>query len=116
MPNIDTRPTVVDIEHYGGDTLSLHVTVDPLIVAGRTWAAQVRSQPASPRLDASFSIFPTATGIVAVLSSEASSNLARRKKYQGYWDLQLSDDGGDPVDTLAYGKIIVHPDVTRVET
>jgi len=50
VPDIDTRPTVINIEHYGGDTLSLHVTIDPLVEAGRTWTAQVRSLPFTPRL------------------------------------------------------------------
>lgn len=116
MPDIDTRPTVVDIEHYGGDTLSLHVTIDPLVEAGRTWTAQVRSRPASPKLDASFDIYPDSTGAFVVLSGESCLELARRRKYVGYWDLQLADvHGGDLVTTLAYGKLTIHPDVTRVE-
>lgn len=117
MANIDSRPTVIDIEHYGGDTLSLHVTVDPLVVAGRTWTAQVRSRPASAKLDASFTIYPSETGAIVVLTGEACLELARRGLYRGYWDMQLADvNGTDPVTTLAYGKMTIHPDVTRVES
>ena len=117
MPDIDTRPTVIDIDHYGGDTLSLHVTIDPLVEAGRTWTAQVRSRPASPKLDASFDIYPDSTVAFVVLSGESCLKLARRGKYRGYWDMQLADvDGDDPVTTLAYGKLTIYPDVTRVES
>jgi hypothetical protein len=117
VPNIDSRPTVIDIDHYGGDTLSLHVTIDPLVVAGRTLTAQVRSRPASPKLDATFDVYPSETGAVVVLSGESCLELARRGKYRGYWDMQLAEaDGDDPVTTLAHGKMILHPDVTRVES
>lgn len=117
MPNIDTRPTVVDIEHYGGDTLSLHVTIDSAVVAGRSWSAQVRRSPSVTKLDASFEIYETVEGAVVVLTGEASETLARRGKYEGYWDMQLAEaDGSDPVTTLASGKLTVYPDVTRVES
>ena len=52
-----------------------------------------------------------------VLSGESCLELARRGKYRGYWDMQLADvDGDDPVTTLAYGKLTIYPDVTRVES
>jgi hypothetical protein len=39
---LSTVPMVVDVHHYGGDTLNILVVVDVLVVAGRDWDAQVR--------------------------------------------------------------------------
>jgi hypothetical protein len=115
VPNIDSRPTVIDIDHYAGDTLTLHVKVPAQIVAGRTWTAQVRSRPDSQRLDASFTIIENAEGADVVLMTADCQRLARRGKYVGQWDVQLAmPDGSDPVTTLAYGRITIHPDVTRI--
>lgn len=117
MTDIDSRPTTVDITHYGGDTLSLHVTIDSAVVAGRSWSAQVRRSPAATKLDASFEIYETVEGAVVVLTGEASETLARRGRYEGYWDMQLAEaDGSDPVTTLASGKLTIYPEVTRVES
>lgn len=117
MTDIDSRPTTVDITHYGGDTLSLHVTIDSAVVAGRSWRAQVRSFPAAAKLDASFEIYETVEGAVVVLTGADSKALALRGRYDGYWDMQLAEaDGSDPVTTLATGKLIIYPEVTRVES
>lgn len=115
MPNIDTRPTVVDIDHYAGDTLTLHVKVPSEVVAGRTWKAQVRSRRDTQRLDAEFAVVPDGTGASIILLNVDCQRLAKRGKYSGFWDVQLAQaDGSDPVTTLAYGEIRIHPDVTRV--
>lgn len=118
MPDLDTRPQVVNINHYAGDTLTLHVKVaNPTVIAGRVFKAQVRSRPESHRLDAEFFIFPNATGADVVLESPDCQRLAKRGKYVGHWDVQLADPNGlDSVVTLAYGTFTVHTDVTRVTT
>lgn len=117
MPDIDTRPQAVNIDHYAGDTLSLKITVPTEVVAGRTWQAQVRSRPDAQRLDATFRIVPEAWGATVILEHEDCQRLARRGKYVGYWDVQLAEaDGSDPVTTLAFGVLRVHSDVTRTSS
>jgi hypothetical protein len=117
VPDLDSRPQVINIDHYAGDTLTLHVKVDSAVVAGRTWKAQVRSRPESQRVDAEFYIYENATGADVVLESPDCEKLAKRGKYTGYWDVQLAEANGlDPVTTLAYGKITVHTDVTRTSS
>lgn len=114
MPNIDSRPQVIDIDHYAGDTLTLHVKVPALVVAGRTWKAQVRSRSDSQKIEAEFDITETAEGADVVLLNADCQRLAKRGKFVGVWDVQLAEaDGSDPVTTLAYGELRIHPDVTR---
>ena len=115
--SIDTRPTEVDIDHYGGNTLSLRFTIDSAVVAGRTYTGQVRSQRTAQKVEATFSFVTDATGANAVLASVDTQRLSQRGKFVGYWDVQLAEaDGGDPVVTLAHGELRIHPDVTRQVT
>jgi hypothetical protein len=117
MSSVDTRPQVVDIDHYAGDTLTLHVKVSAAVVAGRTWTAQVRSNRTSYKIDATFEVFPTSFGADVMLHTEDSRRLTARGAYIGYWDVQLSEpDGSDPVTTLAHGELRLQPDVTRMQT
>ena len=114
MPDIDVRPTEVNISAYGGDTLPLHFQVDSAVVAGRVWSAQVRPEKTSQRVDATLLVQEDATGAYVTLSGEDSSRLCARGPYSGYWDVQLAPaGGGDPVTTLAYGTFELEPDVTR---
>lgn len=117
MTDIDTRPQVINIDCPAGDTLTINLTVDSAVVAGRTFTGQVRQTREGSRLDASFVCTPTAGGATAVLVSADTQHLARRGKYVGYWDVQLAGAGGtDPVTTLAGGELRIHPDVTREAT
>lgn len=117
MTDIDSRPTVVNITHYAGDTLTLHVTVPAEVVGTRVFKAQVRARPNSPRLDADFEVTATETGADIVLKTADSQELARRGKFTGNWDVQLQPaNGTDPITTLAYGEITIYPDVTRGST
>ena len=115
MADFDTRPTQVNIDHYGGDTLTIRVTVDAGVVAGRDWNAQVRATRTSQRIDATFTIIPDATGADVMLSADDCKRLSDRGKYAGFWDVQLSAAGADPVTTLAQGELAIYPDVTRLE-
>lgn len=117
MADFDTRPTEVNIDHYGGDTLSIAVKVSSEIVAGREWSAQVRSARTSQRIDATFTCTPNAEGADVVLAAADCRALSERGEYNGFWDVQLSAPAGaDPVTTLAQGAIKIHPDVTRAAT
>lgn len=111
--DIDTRPVVVNIDHYAGDTLVLHVKVDAAVIGTRVFTAQVRARRTSTKVDGEFDVILTPTGCDLMLQTEVSQRLAHRGPYIGYWDVQLSHDGDDPVTTLAHGEIRLDPDVTR---
>lgn len=115
MPDLSTMPQQVNIEHYGGDTLPIHVKVDELIIAGREFTAQVRSKAVASKIDATFSVvLIPGVGADIILSSEDCRRLSYRGQYEGVWDVQLAMPGGlDPVTTLGFGDLIINPDVTR---
>lgn len=111
---LTTLPQVVNINHYGGDTLTIRVIVDASVIAGRQFSAQIRAKTTSRKIDASFSVFPNATGCDLMLSAADAQRLTARGVYEGFWDVQLTMAGSDPVTTLGYGDMTVHPDVTRL--
>ena len=114
MADLSTLPQEVNVDHYAGDTLIIHIKIDPSVVAGRVYSAQVRSKANSTRIDAEFSVMITAVGADIMLASADCKRLAARGLYEGFWDVQLAKDPGpDPVTTLAYGEMRIHPDVTR---
>lgn len=115
MADFDTRPTEVNIDHYGGDTLTIRVNIDAAVVAGRVWNAQVRTARTSQAIAATFSIIEDGTGADVTLSSDDCKALSSRGRFTGVWDVQLSAAGADPVTTLAQGDLVIHPDVTRLE-
>jgi hypothetical protein len=114
MTDLSTVPQEVNIEHYAGDTLTIHIIVPTEVVAGRTFFAQVRSQRGASKLDATFQVIPNGTGADIMLLSADSLQLAARGPYTGFWDVQLAqEDGSDPVTTLAHGELTLVTDVTR---
>jgi hypothetical protein len=107
-------PQVVDIDHYAGDTLTIHIKVASNVIAGRVFTAQVRSNKSSPKVDATFGVILNAEGADIVLASADCLALTRRGPYEGFWDVQLAmPNGADPVTTLGCGELRLHPDVTR---
>ena len=114
MTDLSTLPQEYNFDAYGGDTLTIHVKIDPATVGGRVFTAQIRSKAVATKVDATFGVILTAEGADLVLSSADSRALAKRGLYTGVWDAQLAMAGGlDPVTTIAYGEMRVHPDVTR---
>jgi hypothetical protein len=114
MTTLDTRPMVVNVKHYGGDTLVLHVKVPSAVIGGRTFFAQVRHRRTGRKIAAQFTVIPTSFGADIVLHNKDILALTARGKYIGYWDVQLAAaDGSDPVTTLAHGEMRLDPDVTR---
>lgn len=124
---IDTRPQIVDLKTYGGDTLSLRIEVTGADYSTAAWSGQVRADHDSA-VDAEFIVTPDATGANIVLTDEATQALlelgnppapaygaalsSNVLKYQGVWDLQV--DTGGPTKTLVQGTIEVYADVTKV--
>lgn len=113
MPNFDTRPTEVNIDHYAGDTLVIRVNVAADVVAGRTWKAQVRTKRTDTAAAAEFVVLPDTDGCTIQLESAYCQSLAETGIYRGYWDVQVSNAGSDPVTTFAGGALKIHTDVTR---
>jgi hypothetical protein len=114
MAELNTLPQVIDIDAYGGDTLTIHIKADTTTIAGRVFTAQVRLDTADGTIDATFTSQVTAEGADISLSSEDSARLSADGMYEGVWDVQLAPAaGGDPVTTLGYGALRIHPDVTR---
>ena len=116
MSNLSTMPQEVNIEHYSQDTLVIHVKIDDEVIGGRVFNAHVRSQRTSRKIDAEFDVILTATGADLVLTGDQQTKLTGRGVYEGFWDVQLSDAGEDPITTLAQGSLTLNPDVTRVST
>jgi hypothetical protein len=112
---LDTRPQIVDIDHYGGDTLPVHIKISDALIGGRVFTAQVRKTKNSQKIDGTFTVIIVAgVGADIFLPSATCLELTRRGDYEGYWDVQLAPvGGGDPVTTLAHGELRIHSDVTR---
>lgn len=115
MAELNTLPQVIDIDAYGGDTLLIHIKASVETIAGRVFFAQVRADPTSTTVDAMFTSSTTAEGADIQLAAVDTGRLSKDGLYEGFWDVQLAPAaGGDPVTTLGYGALRVHPDVTRV--
>lgn len=132
-PVLDTRPQLVDITHYGSDTLTIEVTAPASLVSGKEWLAQIKTKKEDMVPSASFTITPPAVadgpaylilpsaesarllGLgTAVRERTSAGTMAVVQKYTGFWDCQVSATGGaDPVTTLVQGKITIEIDVSR---
>lgn len=114
MADLSTLPQVINIDAYGGDTLIIHIKADATTIAGRVFSAQVRAQTNSTKIDAAFTVTTNAEGADIQLSAADAGRLSKNGLYEGFWDVQLAPAaGGDPVTTLGYGDLRLHPDVTR---
>lgn len=114
MTDLSTIPEEVNIDHYSGDTLTIHIKASTEVIAGRVFTAQVRSNKNATKIDASFVVYVNAEGADIVLESADCHALTKRGDYAGFWDVQLAmPDGSDPVTTLGQGDLRLHSDVTR---
>jgi hypothetical protein len=114
MTDISTIPQEVNIDAYGGDTLTIKVKADPATIAGRVFSGQVRTKKASTKIDVTLVVTITGYGADLMLRSADSHRLTKRGPYEGFWDVQLAMPGGlDPVTTLGYGTLNLANDVTR---
>lgn len=115
MAELSTLPQEVNIDHYGGDTLPIHIVISDALIAGRVFTAQVRAKTVTAKVDATFVVVVVpGVGADLMLLAEDCRRLSARGLYEGVWDVQLAmPDGLDPVTTLGFGELRVHPDVTR---
>lgn len=131
--DISTEPQVVNIKHYGGDTLTVKITVPAGYADGLDWDAQVRSVRNAATVDATFLIqqpaAPGDPGYITLLAAECArligmgttrkerapdGSLRSIQSYAGVYDCQVSDAGLDPVKTLVQGDLLLSMDVTRL--
>jgi len=137
MADVDTRPQIMNVSHYAGDTLTIKVTAPVEVTTGMVWNAQVRAdrEDATP-IDASFVITPPSpgtdpaaylvltsadcrrlagTGTVVRARSRRTGQMAAVQRYAGEWDCQISHaTNPDPVITLVQGTLTLDLDVTRL--
>lgn len=99
-----------------GDTLTLVVTMTsdgstPIVITGRTYAAQVRTSPDASSASASFTCTITdgANGVLTCTIPAATTATLNPQVY--VWDLQETASG--TVATVLTGTVTVSPDVTR---
>lgn len=131
---IDTRPKVVDITAYGGDTLTIKVTAPVAITNGMVWNAQLRAdrEDATP-VDATFTITPPnpptdpaaylvlksadcrrLIGTGTVLTRRTKAGVVTVQSYTGVYDCEIKHPTNpDPVTTLVQGTLTLDMDVTR---
>jgi hypothetical protein len=137
MATIDTRPKVVDIIHYGGDTLIIRIEAPASVTDGKVWDAHVKTAAGTTVPAAEFDITPpTVQGGPAFLTLPSATCAAlvagqpvlmRRtqevstreitnyaiKTFTGVWDCQVSVAHSDPVRTLVKGALTIEQDVTQ---
>jgi hypothetical protein len=130
---IDTRPQVVDVLHYAGDTLRLYVTIPSAAMVGMTLKAQIRqtresdvhgaimtvTPPVDPdapdakwllQLEADDAAELCGFGAPARVVDENGKALVVQR-YQGVWDAQISGPGY--TRTIVQGDMTIDLDVTR---
>ena len=124
---LSTVPMVVDVHHYGGDTLNILVVVPAAVIAGRDWDAEVRANREAETVDATFDVIVgnTADEWYLQLPGSVVSELLATKavvvrvdgkpttRYVGVYDAQVSANGSDPIQTLVQGTLTIDLDVTR---
>ena len=111
------QPGVQNLTFVRGDTETVQVTMTsdgstPVNIAGRTYAAQLRTSPdiATISATATCSITDGANGVMQAVFSATSTALLSPGNY--YWDLQENASG--TITTVLQGTVNVLADVTRV--
>ncbi len=104
---------IVHADSYAHEITFVDANSAPLDISTRTWAAQIRSDPASTTAaDAVFDVDTTdaATGVIVLgLTTTATAALSPTRAYR--WDLQATV--GSDVTTMMAGTVTVVQDVTR---
>jgi hypothetical protein len=118
---ISLIPSSLDLALYAGDGVSLLFNLNdsagqPLDVTGVV-AAQIRDDRADAVALADFTSDLTqgAQGIVVLsLTGDQTAGLIQQdyKQFTGFWDMQWTKNGGEPV-TVLQGAVTCDPDVTR---
>lgn len=111
MAVIDARPTVVDLNVYGGDDLVLKIDVTDnagtaFDLTGYTAAAEIRATADAPTAIA-FTTSTLANTVTISLDAATTATLPLK----GVWDVQVESATG-VVTTLAGGKVTLYPGVT----
>lgn len=110
-------PERVPIKHYRGDTLGLKLRLwddaektDPTSLVGAGVTAQVRSNPDSEEITASFTVSVSTNEITLTLFPEQTALLPEDSTY----DVQIDwHNDGTTVQTVLAGTLTAEPDVSR---
>lgn len=110
-------PGVQNLTFVRGDTETVQVTMTsdgstPVNITGRTYAAQLRTNPdiAAISATATCSVTDGANGVMsAVFAASATADLVPGMYY---WDLQ--ETNGSVITTVLAGTVTVLADVTRL--
>lgn len=116
MPNIKTVPQIVNIEHYGGDTLELAVNCAAGFVNGRLFKAQLKLARTDTDPAATFTVTPNGPDSCTLMlpAATVADLLGMNLSWKGVWDCQVAPPAApDPVTTLAQGDVTLTLDVTR---
>lgn len=110
------QPGKQDLTFVRGDTETVQVTVTsdgstPINITGRTYAAQLRTNPDISTISATAtcSVTDGANGVMQAVFSATSTAALSPGQY--YWDLQ--ETNGAIVTTILSGTVTVLADVTR---
>ena len=102
-----------DLTLYQGDSYSVELDF-PFDVTGYNFAAQIRTQPASPTLVATFTINVVSTSSsLSKVSLSLTSNQTTMMPERSYWDIQATTDN-DPTYQKTYmrGTVFTTREVT----
>ena len=106
--------TIVHRDDYSHTITIVDAASVPIVLTGRTYAAQIRSQPATAgSADGAFTVDLTnlATGIVVItLTDTQTGALIPGVPY--FWDLQETVTATTFTTTILAGKVSVMQDVT----
>lgn len=112
-------PAALDIDVYIGDTLTVTTTVKnggtPVNITGRTYAAQIRAEPKSSTILATFTCSITNAAGGVVVATLPASVTAALSVTRAHWDLQETTPASPEniVNTLVAGYANITQDVTR---
>lgn len=109
-------PAELDLILRTGDTEQITLTLSnggsPVNITGRTYAAQIRPEPLSSTVIASFSCVITNAAAGIVVCTLTATQTAALSPTIGVWDLQ--ETNGSSVTTLVAGTATIQSDVTRL--
>lgn len=111
------QPGKQDLTFVRGDTETVQVTMTsdgstPVDITGRTYAAQLRTNPdiAGISISATCAVTDAVNGVMQAVFSATSTSTLTPGYY--YWDLQ--ETNGTIVTTVLSGQVTVLADVTRL--
>jgi len=118
MPQtISLVPTSVDLKLYCGDRAAILVNAtdgtNPIDLSAGTLLAQIKTNRAdtSPKATFTTTINPDGSALLSLTGADTAA-LAAGGDFRGFWDVQFTPTGGEPV-TIVQGQVTASLDVSR---